>query len=315
MNDKILLESQGLSISIGNKTILKNISFSLRSGQCIAVLGQSGAGKSTLLKILAGQLNSDSGQVIFRGVPLIDPREQLIRGHKEIKLVNQDFDLELFLNVEENLRIKLPGYVKDVRDALIDEILDVVELKNQAKQQVRYLSGGEQQRLALARELIQEPDVLLLDEPFVHLDAGLRVKIEAFIMRKIKAWNSAVILVTHDGREAMTWADEIIYLNEGQVMRQDSPQNFYENPRNKKEALHFGPINQIKVNRTVKYFRPNAYQIVDDSGILLTLNHKKFFGTHHENWMLDEQNNQILLYSQHELPTQIRIKPHYVGEE
>ncbi len=310
-----LLETQNITLSYNERLILSDISFAANSGKCLAILGQSGAGKSTLLKIMAGHLNPDSGRVLFRGIPLKDPREQLIRGHQEIKLVNQDFDLDMFHNVEENLKIRLPGYVENVRNQLIEEILDVVDLAKHAKQQVKYLSGGEQQRLALARALVQEPDVLLLDEPFVHLDAGVRLRIEHFVKTRLKSWNSVLVLVTHDGREAMAWADEIIFLHEGKIVRRDSPQAFYESPSNKNEALHFGPINEIQFGSKIKYFRPHAYHIVDDFGMMLTLQNRKFLGTHYENWLINPQNEHILLYSQAELPTQIRIQPRYVGEK
>jgi ABC-type Fe3+/spermidine/putrescine transport system ATPase subunit len=315
MTSELLLEAQGLSYTLAKRSLFRSIAFQIYSGECLAILGRSGVGKSTLLKILAGHWNADSGVVLFRGKQLADPRTQLIRGHEEIQLVNQDFALDLFHNVEENLRIKLPGYVDQVKNDLIQEILEVVALSHLAKQQVQFLSGGEQQRLALARALIQEPDVLLLDEPFVHLDSGLRIRVERFIQRKVKEWQGAVILVTHDGREAMTWADKILYLNDGEVSRVDTPENFYHNPKSLDEALHFGHINLIKERGRIKMFRPGAFQIVSEKGIALQKEKAKFLGTHFENWMRSAKNEDILLYSQRELPKIVRIQPHYVGEK
>lgn len=315
MPKPVYLEAQNLIFAIDNKTILENVSFRVHQGQFVAILGQSGVGKSSLLKILAGQMNPNDGVVLFKGTPLQDPREQLIRGHKEIKLVNQDFDLEWFHNVEENLRIKLPGYVESTKKELIDEVLAIVELTDFAKQQVRFLSGGEQQRLTLARALIQEPDVLLLDEPFVHLDPGLRARIEYFIQNKIKNWKGSVVLVTHDGREAMAWADQIIYLNQGKIERVDTPRKFYEQPRSLKEALHFGQVNVVQDDGLDKMFRPNAYTITQSDGMLLRKVQTKFLGTHFEVLMKNNRNEDILLYSQHELANEITIVPHYVGEK
>lgn len=315
MTSELLLEAQALSYALEKRDLFRDLSFQIHTGECLAILGRSGVGKSTLLKILAGHWNADSGLVLFRGKELADPRTQLIRGHNEIQLVNQDFALDLFHNVEENLRIKLPGYVEQVKNDLIEEILEVVALSHQAKQQVQFLSGGEQQRLALARALIQEPDVLLLDEPFVHLDSRLRIQVERFIQRKVKAWQGAVILVTHDGREAMTWADKILFLSEDEPPRLDTPENFYNHPRHTNEALHFGHINTIYLDGSLKMFRPNAYDIVTEEGIELQKKSSKFLGTHFENWMYNSKNEDILLYSQRDLSNTIRIQPHYVGKE
>jgi ABC-type Fe3+/spermidine/putrescine transport system ATPase subunit len=315
MTNEILLEAEQICFSWNQSVVLQNVSFKLISGTCIAILGQSGAGKSTLLKILSGHLNPDSGAVKYRGVRLKDPREQLIRGHQEIQMVNQDFNLDLYHNVEENLRIKLPGYAEHVKATLIREVLDVVELSQFAKHQVQYLSGGEQQRLALARALIQEPDVLLLDEPFVHLDSGLRLKIERYIQNKLKTWNGSVLLVTHDGREAMTWANQIVYLNQGIVARQDTPENFYHQPSNLNEALHFGHINTIMIDGIQKMFRPNAYEIVQEKGIQLKKTSSRFLGTHYENWLSNESQDNILLYAQEQLPDVLSIQPYFVAEK
>ena len=315
MNKTILLEAVGLDFHIDDRQILQNISFQLYTGQTIAILGRSGMGKSTLLKILAGLLSPDRGKVLFRGQALQDPNEQLIPGHREIKLVNQDFRLDLFHNVEENLRIPLNGYTEKVKQELISEILDITALTSFEKCQARNLSGGEQQRLAIARALVLEPDVLLLDEPFSHLDAQLKTKIEQHIRKKINHWNSCVILVTHDGREAMSWADLIVFLEDGQFKRIDTPENFYNNPSDENEATHFGPINKIRIGKTLKLFRPNAYDIVPNGSIKLIKHSAKFLGTHYENWMKSTRNEDILLYSQNELAVEISIEPRYVGEK
>ena len=313
MKNGKLIEAQLIDIELDGRKILDSISLELHSGQCVALLGESGAGKSTLLKILAGQLNADKGKVLYKGKVLRDPREQLIRGHREIKLVNQDFDLDLFHNVEENLRIKLVGYVENVKQDLIDEILDVVELKKFGKRQVRNLSGGEQQRLALARAIIQEPDVLLLDEPFVHLDSGLKMRIEHFIKSKIRLWESGVILVTHDGREAMTWADVVIYLNQGKIQRVDTPANFYNQPRNLNEALQFGHINVITVQKKKLMFRPNAYHICESDGLELNKVYSKFLGTHYEQWYVSPKKEEVLLYAHTDMPDKVLIQPLFVS--
>jgi ABC-type sulfate/molybdate transport systems ATPase subunit len=309
-----ILSSKNIFLNYDKREILKDINISLRQGEIIGVVGKSGAGKSSLMKILAGLMNADSGAVYFRNKPLIDPREQLIRGHSEIKLVNQDFDLDLFHTVEENLRVKLLGYTEDTKAALIHELLNVIDLKDLSKQQVRWLSGGEQQRLALARALIVEPDVLLLDEPFVHLDPALRVKIESFIRDKIKAWNGAAIIVTHNGQEAMAWADKIAYFKDGALLRLDSPEAFYWQPKSIEEAAHFGEINALDYKRQQYLFRPNAYKL-SEKGITVKKLNSRFLGTHIASNYKTVDNQEIVLYSQQEMDDTITIEPQYVAKK
>jgi len=313
MASRNTLQAQQIHLSYEGRNILRDVNFSLGRGECLAIVGKSGAGKSSLVKILACLIPPESGLVLFQNKTLPDPRTLLIPGHPEIKLVNQDFDLDLFHTVEENLRIKLPGYVESVKKTLIDELLAMTELTALSKQQVRYLSGGEQQRLALARALVTEPDVLLLDEPFVHLDPNLRMKIERFIQQKVKGWGGAIIIVTHDGREAMSWADRILYLKSGSVQRLDTPQNFYEHPTDFEEAAHFGAINRIMWYEREILFRPQAYDLVEEGGLQARKWHSKYLGTHYENWLLTSDNQEIILYSQSEMDNIIHFVPKYVG--
>jgi len=309
-----ILSCENIFLSYDQREILKDINLTLHAGEIIGVVGRSGAGKSSLMKILAGLMNADSGRVFYRQKPLIDPREQLIRGHSEIKLVNQDFDLDLFHTVEENLRVKLLGYVEETKRSLVDELLEVIQLAELSKQTVHLLSGGEQQRLALARALIVEPDVLLLDEPFVHLDPSLRYRIERYIREKISAWNGAAIIVTHNGQEAMAWADKIAYFKNGELMRLDTPEAFYWTPSNQEEATHFGEINAINHLGNKILFRPNAYEL-SEIGISLQKTDSRFLGTHIATLYKTADNQEIVLYSQHELDETITIEPHYVAKK
>lgn len=225
----------------------------------MVVLGASGDGKTSLLKSIAGLLAVDSGKIVFKGVKVKDPSGKLIPGHDEIKLVDQDFGLDLFHTVEENIRLKLLAYTEDFRSERVEELLDLIELKDFRGQKPKELSGGQQQRLAIARALADDPELILLDEPFNQLDFQMKSMIGGHIKDYLKDHNMSAILVTHNGQEAMEWADRIVYLHEGKIERIDTPENFYHHPRNIKEARFFGEVNLVATNGEEIYFRPGIF--------------------------------------------------------
>ena len=239
--------------------ILKNITFSVKTGDFFGIVGPSGAGKSTLMKIIAGLLDADFGEVKLDGEKIIGPKDKLIPGNPNIQLVNQDFALDIYHTVYENLILKTTHLQKSIQKAYIEELLDIFELKSLVKHKAIELSGGEQQRLALARALALEPKVLLLDEPFVHLDAHIKRKIQQYLLDLKKIRKTTIILVSHDGTEMLSLADEIIYFDSAEIQRTDSPINFFNNPKSYQEGLFFGDLNKIKFKKTELYFRPNNY--------------------------------------------------------
>jgi ABC-type multidrug transport system ATPase subunit len=155
--------------------ILKGVSFSVEAGEIIGIAGQSGAGKTSLLKLIGGLADASEGFVYLEGKRVVGPSLRLIPGHPEIQLVNQDFNLDLYQTTEENIKGKILHLPKDIQEQFTEELLDVVELTHTKNQLAHTLSGGEQQRLAIVRALALEPKLLLLDEPFVHLDSQLRI--------------------------------------------------------------------------------------------------------------------------------------------
>ena len=133
-------------------------------------------------------------------------------GHEHIKLVNQDFNLDDFTTVEENIRLRLLQFDKKYLQDRVEELLKLTELTKYRSFQAKNLSGGQKQRLAIARALADEPDLLLLDEPFNQLDFHLRIKIENYILAYLTKNNISAILVSHNGEEAMRWANRIAFM-------------------------------------------------------------------------------------------------------
>ena len=185
------------------KEILSGVSFNLKASSILGLVGPSGAGKSTLLKIIAGLLDADKGEVLLGKETIFGPSFKLIPGHPEIQLVNQDFALDLFHTVRENIMLQANYLPDDICNELVDELLELLELTPLQHKQAIHISGGEQQRLALGRSLAKEPEVILLDEPFVHMDAHLTNRISDYLVRLKKIRKTSFILVTHDGEEVL----------------------------------------------------------------------------------------------------------------
>lgn len=283
------------------KEILTGVSFNLKSSSILGLVGPSGAGKSTLLKIMAGLLDADKGEVLLGKERIVGPSFRLIPGHPEIQLVNQDFDLDLYHTVRENLLVQANYLPDGLCQELIDELLELLELTPLQNKQAIHLSGGEQQRLALGRSLAKEPEVILLDEPFAHMDAHLRNRISDYLLDLKKIRKTSFMLVTHDGEEVLSLADRILFFNDGQVLRVDTPENFYFNPTDEFEGLFFGDLNVVKIKKETVLFRPIEYSLaVDDTENEIQLDVKfvksVFFGAYFKNHFQTKKKEMIILY-------------------
>jgi len=256
-----ILEIKNLSLAYNKNIVVKDCSFTQKKGEIIVILGASGDGKTSILKAIAGLLPFTSGEISYNGEKIKDSKNQLVPGHKLIKLVNQDFALDLFHSVEENLRLKLLPYDEVYKKARIDTLLKLTKLTKYRDYKATEISGGQQQRLAIARALADEPELILLDEPFNQLDFQNKNLIERHIRSYIRKNKISAILVTHNGIEALEWADKIIFVKNGKIKRIDKPQDFFDHPRNKYEAGFFGELNKLKINNQEIYFRPGVFSL------------------------------------------------------
>lgn len=279
--------------------LFQDVSFEIGKGEIIGIVGDSGAGKTTLLKVIAGLLDASSGEVVFENETVYGPAKNLIPGHEEIKLVNQDFNLDLYHTVKENIKEKVLHLPKLERDELVEELLDLTELNHRSDQKAILLSGGEQQRLALARAMAGEPKLLLLDEPFVHLDGRLRMKISNYLLQMKDARDMSIILVSHDGGEILSFTDRIIHFSNGKINRIASPLEFYFLPNSYKEAEFFGIINSVHINNNEILFRPTEFELVNDAkeiSIKIKFLGSQFAGTHFVNYFQTVNDEKIILF-------------------
>ncbi|MEM6385745.1 MAG: ABC transporter ATP-binding protein [Pseudomonadota bacterium] len=239
------LKVEGLSFSAQGRDIVSGISLDVRSGQVTCLLGPSGCGKSTTLRIIAGVTQQDAGRVSLDGRLLSDGRLHLPPEERRIGLIFQDFALFPHFNVAQNVGFGLSD-PKAERAARVAETLERVHLTDFADAFPHELSGGEQQRVALARSIAPKPRVMLMDEPFSGLDNRLRDGIRDETLDILKEEGTAVILVTHEPEEAMRMADEIALMRNGQIVQQGAPYTLYNAPVDRMAAAFFSDINAIQ---------------------------------------------------------------------
>ena len=209
---------------------ISNISFAIKRGDIVAIIGESGSGKSTLLKCIYGLLKPDSGEVLFNGKKVKGPDEQLIPGNAEMKMVTQDFSLNIYAKVYDNIASMLSNTdvkAKEEKTLAMMEHLHITKLKDK---KIIELSGGEQQRVAIAKALISNTKVLLLDEPFSQVDSLLKNQLRADIKRLAKETGLTIILVSHDPTDGLFLADQLLILKQGRLLQHDQPENIYQNP-------------------------------------------------------------------------------------
>ncbi len=211
---------------------VKEITASISKGKVIAIVGESGSGKSTLLKLIYGLLAPDSGTVYFKNEIILGPDEKLIPGHDSMKMVTQDFSLNTYAKVYDNVASMLPNTNLNYKEEKSWEIMKFLRIDHLHNKRVSDLSGGEQQRVAIARAIITEPEVLLMDEPFSQVDTPLKTHLRADIKRLSHDLGITVILVSHDPVDGLSLADEIIVLNKGEIVESGTPEQLYNQPKN-----------------------------------------------------------------------------------
>lgn len=292
-----MLRVDELQLHFG-RNVLDGLSLEVPKGQIAGIVGPSGGGKSSLLKIIAGLLEPASGTVNWDGKRVKGPSEVLVPGHPDIQLVNQDFGLDNYHTVEQNIVQKMLYLPNDVRERFCDELLDLVELKDLRSQQAILLSGGEQQRLSIARALAAEPELLLLDEPFAHLDVHLKERIGRYLKQLSERRGTTCILVSHEGQDMLQWCSEIHFMRNGRIERSGSPQAFYFQPESAYEALFFGEINAIELDKKQLLFRPTEYEIAEaGEGIAVTFEAAAFAGAYWRNFVCTNQGEELVLFA------------------
>lgn len=278
-----MLQLKNINKRFGSKTVAQNINLNVDAGEILAVLGRSGCGKSTLLKTIVGLVRPDSGEVWLNGDNITDmPSEK-----RNISLMFQDYALLPHLTALDNVGFGLK--MRRLPKAEIEEqsmqALRDIGLEHEAQRKPESLSGGEQQRLALARALITRPSLLLLDEAFSSLDTHLRRHLRTLTAERIRSQNIPAILVTHSAEEACTMADTIAIMHEGRILQHGTPETLIRRPVNAQAALLLGLANTGDTRYIPQHairFDPNGTAVrISEAiplaeGIRLTLTHPQY---------------------------------------
>ena len=241
--------------------VINDLSFSVNKGQLISFVGESGSGKSTFLRCLSGLEKPNSGTVLLNG-ELINGKNVFVKPQKrKIGYVFQDYALFPHLNIKQNICFNLSA----VYDKNFDKIIKLTNLSSLLERYPHEISGGEQQRACIARSIIREPDLLLLDEPFSNLDANIKFSIRDEICRIIRQSNITTILVTHDINDALNISDKILIFKAGIVQQYSTPETMYCEPANCYCAEILGDINKFPINDKIYHIRPENIKIVNKS--------------------------------------------------
>ena len=281
--------------------ILKNIGFTLNLGNHFSIIGESGCGKSTLLKLIYGLIDCDNGEIFWKDIQVLGPKYNLVPGMPFMKYLAQDFDLMPFITVGENVGKFLSNFYPEEKQRRIDELLELVEMTEFKHIKAKFLSGGQMQRVALARVLAQEPEVLLLDEPFSHIDNFRKNDLRRKIFKYLKERQITVVVASHDINDVLSFSDEIIVLKNNTILEKATPKELYQHPKHKYTAALFGEVNKMEIDGKLQLIYPNQLQIIEKSDVKVEVLVSYFKG---RNYLIEAKfNHQIIFFeSEKEIP-------------
>ncbi len=277
----VMLKVQNISFSYNEKPTIQTLSFTLEKGNNLAVIGESGCGKSTLLKLIYGLYDLTEGQIFWEETEVLGPKYNLIPGMDFMKYLAQDFDLMPFITVAENVGKYLSNVNPKKKKERIAELLAIVEMTEFANVKAQFLSGGQMQRVAIARVLALEPELLLLDEPFSHIDNFRKNSLRRKLFAYLKEKNITCIFATHDSTDVLSFADEVLILENGKVLESGIPKTIYNAPKNKYIASLFGDVNEITINGKTVFVYPHQLKIAEKSDMDVVVKANYFRGNHY----------------------------------
>ena len=309
-----MLSLQNLSFGYQPTTLqVENINIELKKGSICALVGESGCGKSTLLKLIYGLLDATEGKIYWGETQILGPKYNLVPGMDFMKYLAQDFDLMPYITVAENVGKYLSNFYPEEKQQRITELLTVVDMLEFANKPTKNLSGGQMQRVALAKSLAVEPEVLLLDEPFSHIDNFRKNKLRRTLFEYIKQKNITCMVATHDVNDILAFADETIVIKNGKIMAQDTTKNIYQQTDNQYMAALFDEVNIIQTkflsientNQKYQICYPHQLKKVTQSNLKVSIKKSYFKGKY---YLIVAFYDEGILFFEHPtelLPTEI----------
>ncbi len=296
-----MLEVDNLSFSYGSHSVLEDLSFRVSPGEYLAVMGESGCGKSTLLKLLYGALPFEGGRIRWKQHAIKGPEYQLVPGGEFIKYLAQDFDLMPHATVAENLHKFLSAAEPEETNARIAELLTTMDLEQYRDVKVNLLSGGEQQRVALARVLARRPEVLLLDEPFSHIDHFRRNKLRRNLFGFLKREKISCICASHDYHDVLPFADRVMVLRDRDILDLRPTAELFEKPRKLYTAELLGEANLVPIEVLKSYASTtrniivysHEFRMSRKSGMPVTVKQTYYFGSHYRIYGIMESGKGV----------------------
>ncbi len=280
------LIAEGISKRIGGQLVLDKIFLKQNRFQKLAIAGETGSGKSSLLKIIGGLVQPDAGNIFFEGKRVLGPEEKLIPGHPSIGYLSQHFELRNSYRVEEIL-----DYANLLENKEAARLYELCRIDHLLHRKTHEVSGGERQRIALARLLVSSPRLLLLDEPFSNLDIGHKTILQKVIYDLGTELRITCLMILHDPGDILSWADEIIIMKNGAIVQKGFPEEIYNNPLNEYVAGLFGTYNLVNkelvelINEgDTKFIRPERLWLQKEGNGSLkgTVKQIRFYGNYYE---------------------------------
>ena len=313
-----IIEVKNLQLSLAGNTAIDGIDHVFQLNKNIGIVGETGSGKSSLLRLIAGLEQPNEGTVFFKNERVLGANEKLIPGHPKIAYLSQHYELRNNYRIEEIL-----SYNNLIEDEAAVSIYKLCEIDHLYKRWSDELSGGEKQRVALASLLTQEPEVLLLDEPFSNLDIIHKRKLLSLLKNIQATTGVSFITVSHDVQDILSWSDEIIILQKGKIIQSGTPDHLYHQPINEYCAAllgyyellstknqSFSDLTQIKTSDEDKslLIRPNYFTITDNksNAIKGIIKNIEFFGNY---FLIEVMVNDV------NIKISSATKSHTVGEE